>query len=95
MNKLARRWLAAKELRVAVEETVELDVEVSLFGVGVGGIDGVVDEVAVELTLFEARDVMGGIVVGVGLSEAGRVVVSLSVVNLSEVSVRRLLTLYE
>jgi len=74
MNKLASRWLAAKELGVAVEGTVEVDVEVLLFGVSVEGVDRLV----VGLLLSGVRRIMGGIAVTVGLS----------VVHLSEVSVR-------
>ena len=77
-----------------VAGSIELGVEVLLSGISVEGVDRLVDEVAVEVMLAGARDIMGGIVM-VGLNEAGRAVVSLSVVNLSEVNVERLLTLYE
>jgi len=81
MNKAVSRWLAAKELGVAVEGEVEGGVEVLLFGVSVEG----VDRLAVGVLLSWVRRIMGGIVVVVGLS----------VVNLSEVSVRIVPALYK
>ena len=74
MNKLARRWLAAKELGVGVEGEVEGGVEIELFG---GSVEGD-DRVVVGVPLSGVRRIMDGIAVTVGLS----------VVNLSEVSVK-------
>ena len=81
MNKLASRWLAAAELRTVVEGEVEGGVEVLLFGVSVEGVDRLV----VGLLLSGVRRIMGGIAVTVGLS----------VVHLSEVSVRTVPALYK
>jgi len=84
MNKPASRWLAAKESRVggaAVEGEVGWGGEVALSGVIVESVDRLV----VGVLLSGVRRIMGGIAVTVGLS----------VVNLSEVSVRIVLALYE
>jgi len=81
MNKLASRWLAAKESRVAVEGTVEGGVEVLLEGVSVESVDRLV----LGVLLSGVRRIMGGIAV----------TVSLSVVNLREISVRTVPALYK